>query len=112
MDKFTNKLKNIHFLSLLGNGMMSVINMVTVAVLYRFLPIEDNGVWIFYQSAIIFIDTFRTGLLNTAVVKFYSGTTEQKGKEIIGSTWVLAILITFFLILLNIPFLFIINIVE
>ncbi len=106
MYKYLNKLKNKHFLSLLGNGSMAILNMIVLAIMYRVLSIEDNGKWIFYQTGIIFIDTFRTGLLNTAVVKFYAGATKERGKEVLGSGWSLAILISMFFMLLNIPFLF------
>src|SRR5688572_18082492 len=106
MYKYLNKLNNKHFLSLLGNGSMAVLNMVVLGIMYRVLSIEDNGKWIFYQTGIIFIDTFRTGLLNTAVVKFYVGATKERGKEVLGSGWSLAMLISVFFMLLNIPFLF------
>ncbi|PSR56654.1 polysaccharide biosynthesis protein [Adhaeribacter arboris] len=112
MQGLLKKLGNMHFLSLLGNGSMSVINMVTVALLYRSLPIADNGIWIFYQTATLFIDTFRHGILNTAFIKFYAGATKARAEEVIGSTWFLAVSISGFFILLNIPMLLVISYVQ
>ncbi len=103
MKSILRKLKNIHFLSLLGNGSTVIINMLLTAVLYRILPLSENGTWIFYQTTVLFIDTFRTGLLNTAFVKFYSGTSKERSEEVIGSTWFLAAMITIFFIVLNVP---------
>lgn len=91
---------------------MTIINMITVAVLYRYLSLSDNGIWIFYQTAIIFIDTFRTGLVNSAFVKFFSGATYERGIEIIGSTWVLVLLISGFFIIINIPFFFLLQNID
>ncbi|SHF55051.1 Membrane protein involved in the export of O-antigen and teichoic acid [Cnuella takakiae] len=98
------KLKDKHFLSLCGNGIMAIANMITLALLYRGLALPENGTWIFYQTAVLFVDTFRTGLLTTAVVKFYSGTTKERGEEVLGSTWILILLISAAFILLDLPF--------
>ncbi|QNF32355.1 lipopolysaccharide biosynthesis protein [Adhaeribacter swui] len=112
MQGILKKFGNMHFLSLLGNGSMSVINMVTVALLYRSLPIADNGIWIFYQTATLFIDTFRHGILNTAFIKFYAGAAKARAEEVIGSTWSIAVTISGFFILLNIPLFFLIGYVQ
>ncbi|MCY7353184.1 MAG: lipopolysaccharide biosynthesis protein [Cytophagaceae bacterium] len=88
------RLNNAHVWSVSANGLTAVINMLTIAVLYRLLPMVDIGVWIFMQTFILFTDTFRWGLLNTAFVKFYAGVNAQRAKEVIGSIWYLALAIT------------------
>lgn len=98
------KLNNKHFLSLAGNGAMSVLAMITVALLYRALTIEEIGYWIFFQTISVLLDTFRTGFLQIALVKFYTGTTKERAKEVIGSIWYLALLITAVLGLINLAF--------
>ena len=75
--KLFSKLNNKHFLSLAGNGAMSVLAMITVAVLYRVLTVEEIGYWFFFQTVAILLDTFRTGFLQIALVKFYTGTNLQ-----------------------------------
>lgn len=102
--KLFSKLNNKHFLSLAGNGAMSVLAMITVAVLYRVLTVEEIGYWFFFQTVAILLDTFRTGFLQIALVKFYTGTNLQRSKEVIGSVWFLAILITTTLGLINLLF--------
>lgn len=104
LKQLTQKLNNKHFLSLAGNGVMSVLAMLTVAILYRALTIEEIGYWVFFQTVAVLLDTFRTGFLQIALVKFYTGTTKERSREVIGSVWYLAILITGALGLINLAF--------
>jgi O-antigen/teichoic acid export membrane protein len=101
-----NKLRNKYFLSLAGNGVMSVFGLVTMAVLYRSLPVSEIGVWVFFQSTVLLVDTFRSGFLTTAFIKFCAGANPQRAAEVTGSTWFIALAITGGFILLNIPALF------
>jgi O-antigen/teichoic acid export membrane protein len=97
------RLNNKYFLSLAGNGIMSVFGVVTLAVLYRCLSVPEIGVWVFFQSTILLVDTFRSGFLTTAFIKFYAGTDTQRAAEVMGSTWFISIAITGLFILCNIP---------
>ena len=96
------KLRSIHFVSLMGNGIMSVFLMIFTAILYRYLSITDIGIWIFFQTGLSFLDTFRNGFLTTAFIKFYAGSSKERGQEIIGSTWYIASAITAFFLVLNV----------
>ena len=98
-----SKIKDPNFLSLAGNAAMSLLGFATMATIYRALSVTDVGIWLFFQSSLVFVDTFRTGFLVTAFVKFYSGSTENRKEEVIGSTWYVASLITGLFVLLNIP---------
>ncbi|GAA4202053.1 hypothetical protein GCM10022289_16260 [Pedobacter jeongneungensis] len=104
--KLISKLKNIHFLSLMGTGGMSLLTFLFTAILYRSLSIKEIGIWFFFQALLSFLDTFRQGFLTTAFVKFYAGATEEKGRQVIGSTWYIAAGITLLLVAFNIPLLF------
>ncbi len=102
------KLKNRHFLSLAGSGAMAVLAMATVAILYRSLPVNEMGAWVFFQTVFVLLDTFRTGFLQVALIKFYTGTEEPRATEVLGSVWYLALMITGILCLVNaaaLPFL-------
>jgi len=94
LKSLLSKLKNKHFLSLSGNGAMSVLAMVTVAVLLRFMPANDIGYWFFFQSVFVLLDTFRTGFLQVALIKFYSGAEKNRAETVLGSVWYLSLLIT------------------
>ena len=95
------KIKNKHFLSLVGNGSMSVLSMVTVGILLRFMPKNDVGYWFFFQSIFVLLDTFRTGFLQVAMLKFYTGVEKIKADVVLGSVWFLSLLITSILIIIN-----------
>lgn len=97
------RLNNAHVWSVSANGITAVINMLTISVLYRSLPMADIGVWVFFQTFVLFADTFRWGLLNTAFVKFYAGVNAQRAREVIGSIWYLALAITGIFCLLGVP---------
>ncbi|WP_435357020.1 oligosaccharide flippase family protein [Emticicia sp. SJ17W-69] len=95
------KLKNKHFLSLVGNGSMSVLAMVTVGILLRFMHKDDVGYWFFFQSVFVLLDTFRTGFLQVAMIKFYTGAEKNRADAVLGSVWFLSLLITSVLIVIN-----------
>jgi O-antigen/teichoic acid export membrane protein len=99
--------KNVHFQSLLGNGVMAVFNMITWGILFRALSVYDLGVYAFFMVIYNLVDTVKTGFLTNAFVIFYSGATREKANEVAGSAWTLGIIISLGLIILNIPAYFI-----
>jgi len=99
--------KNIHFLSLLGNGMMAVFGMVTLAILYRKLSVMEMGVYIFFMAILGLIDTLRAGFLTITFIKFYSGTDEIRAKQVAGACWFIGFVITGISVVVNIPTYFI-----
>lgn len=98
-----NIVKSKYILALTSNGVNAIIGMVTLSVLFRFLSQEDMGNWGFFLTILLLVDTFRSGFLTTAFVKFYSGSTDARKDEIAGSAWFIAIAITSFFVLVNIP---------
>lgn len=96
-----NLLRNRHFLSLAGNGVMAVFSLLTYMILYRFLAEADMGNWIFFQFAFLLLDTFRTGLLQTALIKFYAGADAARQRCVSGSSWYIGLLVTGVFVVLN-----------
>ncbi|MCJ8211830.1 oligosaccharide flippase family protein [Mucilaginibacter sp. RS28] len=82
---------------------MTILGMVTTAVIYRQLPMAEAGQWIFFQSTFLLIDTFRSGFLTTAFIKFYAGAVPERKAEVAGSTWFIGMAITGILIACNVP---------
>jgi O-antigen/teichoic acid export membrane protein len=97
------KLRNKHFLSLAGNGIMSVLGMLNMIILYRALPVVSIGMWVFFLSILLLVDTFRSGFLTTAFIKFYAGAKDGRKAEVVGSAWFIGGSITGILLLINIP---------
>ncbi|MCX6205845.1 MAG: oligosaccharide flippase family protein [Bacteroidetes bacterium] len=102
IKKAVSIFKNIHFQSLLLNGSMSLFGIVTLSMLYRALTPTEAGIYIFLFTLINLIDTVKSGFMTTAFIKFYSGADEKRASEVIGSTWILTLLIVAVLIIANI----------
>jgi len=102
IKKAVSIFKNIHFQSLLLNGSMSLFGIVTLSLLYRALTPTEAGIYIFLFTLINLIDTVKSGFMTTAFIKFYSGADEKRASEVIGSTWILTLLIVAVLIIANI----------
>lgn len=100
--KVKELLRNKQFLSLVGNMVMALLNLVTGSILFRHLSVDAMGCWGFFQTIFILIDTFRTGFLQTSFVKFYAGTEKQRGDNVLGSTWFIGLLITGIVLAANI----------
>lgn len=85
---------NRHFLSFTGNGVMAVFSVLAYGLLYRFLAPADMGNWVFFQFAFLLLDSFRTGLLQTALIKFFAGADAARQQTVAGSAWYLGLLVT------------------
>jgi len=95
--RFLKKLINKHTLSLASNAIMPVMGMVTVGLLAHQLPKADFGNWILFLIAYTIANFSRSGFLQTSLIKFCSGQTKEKMSNVIGSTWVLALMMSAFI---------------
>ncbi|MFA4870513.1 MAG: lipopolysaccharide biosynthesis protein [Pedobacter sp.] len=107
IKKVVSIYKNVHFQSLFGNGLMAGIGMLSLALLYRSLSIEEIGVYIFILTVNGVMETLRGGFLTITFIKFYSGTTGRRARQIAGSAWFLGIAVAALAIVINIPAFFI-----
>lgn len=112
LQNLGQKLKNKHFLSLTTSVVMSACGMLTYMLLLRSMHAEQMGYWIFFQTAFMLLDTLRTGFLQTALIKFYSGAEKERAAEVMGSVWFLAFVITAFWLILTIPGLFLLPFIK
>lgn len=112
LSSILTRLNNKYILSLAGNGIMSGVGMITSVILLRALSINEMGIWILFLTCYLLLDTIRSGFLTVAFIKFFSGAEEERGDEIVGSSWIVAIGITALFVVLNIPSYFIAGYVE
>jgi O-antigen/teichoic acid export membrane protein len=112
LKKLISLAKNIHFQSLIGNGMMAVFGLITNSILYRSLPVSELGVYIFFLAISGLIDTLRAGFLSITFIKFYSGTEKERADQVAGSAWFIGLFITGMSVLVNIPTYFIAGYVQ
>ncbi|PWK78787.1 O-antigen/teichoic acid export membrane protein [Mucilaginibacter oryzae] len=95
------KLINKHTLSLATNAVLPVLGMVILSLLAHRLSKQAFGNYVFFLIIFTLADTFRTGFLQTSLIKFYSGSTSGRMREISGSTWYLGFIITTAFALVN-----------
>ena len=113
MAKFSlSNLRNKHFLSLAGNGVISMFGLLQFAILYRSFTKDDVGTWLFIMATLSVLDSVRNGFLGTATVKFYAGAEAKRSSDVIGSIWYLAIAITFLMLVLNTGALFLLPFIS
>lgn len=90
----SKKLVTKHSLSLASNAVMPVVGMVTVSLLARNLSKTDFGNWILFLITFTLANIFRSGFLQTSLIKFYSGANKKRALNVAGSTWYLAFALT------------------
>jgi O-antigen/teichoic acid export membrane protein len=94
LSKLTPYLRSNQVLSLAGNLVASGLTVVSVSLLFRALPVQDIGAWVFFLTMLGLGDALRAGGLTTAFIRAYSGAARARAAEVMGSTWALALLIT------------------
>lgn len=92
---FLKKLINKHTLSLASNAIMPVLGMAILALMARNLPEADFGDYIFFLVIFTLADTFRTGFLQTSLIKYYAGTSKERSANVAGSAWFVGLMIIF-----------------
>ncbi|GAA3987746.1 lipopolysaccharide biosynthesis protein [Mucilaginibacter dorajii] len=91
---FLKKLINKHTLSLASNAIMPVLGMAILSLMGRFIETPAQfGDYIFFLIIFTLADTFRTGFLQTSLIKFYAGADKERAANIAGSAWYLGIII-------------------
>ncbi len=92
---FFKKLINKHTLSLASNAIMPVLGMAILSLMARNLPEADFGDYIFFLVVFTLADTFRTGFLQTSLIKYYAGTDAERSANVAGSAWFVGLSIIF-----------------
>jgi O-antigen/teichoic acid export membrane protein len=103
ISKVLSPFKNIHFQSLLGNGVMAGFGMLTFSILLRALNPSDMGMYFIFMTIFGLVDTLKGGFLTNAYIKFYSGMEESRAKEVAGSAWSLVLIVSAAVVIINIP---------
>ncbi len=83
-----------NFLSLAGNLMIAFFGFAGFALLARSFPVEVFGQWILYISAGAFIEMFRFGITNTAIIRYLSGVEHEERLKFIGSNGFIGLVAT------------------
>ncbi len=82
-------------LSLLEKFSVQFFALATVMILFRMLPIEKFGIWVFFLSSIVsIIEVARIGLLQNALVKYLTSASEEDYPKILTASFAINILFT------------------
>lgn len=93
---------NPQFLSLAGNLTVSAMSIISVSLLFRVLPVQALGMWVFFNTTVGLADAFRSGFLTTALVRACSGATPARKAEVTASAWAIALAITSLMGVINV----------
>ncbi|MBT3210263.1 MAG: oligosaccharide flippase family protein [Bacteroidetes bacterium] len=94
-------IKNDNFLSLFGQVSFAVLSFGSVSFLARSFSVGDFGEWALYLAAIAFFEMIRFGIIRTPLVRFLAAAeTNEEKEELIGSSWILGLIVTVILILI------------
>lgn len=99
--KLLSVFNNRHFHSLLGNLVSAFLNVLSFAILVRLLSLSAFGEWVLFIGTYTVLDQIRTALLQSGIIKFYTGVDEERGREVAGSAWYLVLILTGIYLLLN-----------
>lgn len=83
-----------NFLSLAGNLTFAFFGIASFAILARSFPIEVFGQWVLYISSGTFIEMFRFGITNTAIIRYLSGVENDERLRFIGSNGLIGLIAT------------------
>lgn len=86
--------REANFLSLAGNITIAFFGFAGFALLTRSFPIDIFGQWVLYISSGAFIEMFRFGITNTAIIRYLSGVEHEERLKYIGSNGFIGLVAT------------------
>jgi O-antigen/teichoic acid export membrane protein len=86
-----------NFLSLTGNLSISAFGFAGFALLTRSFPVDQFGQYVLFVSSGTFVEMFRFGITNTAVIRYLSGAGPGERNKYIGSNGLIGLIATFFI---------------
>lgn len=98
---FLAAIRNRHFHSLLGNVVMAFFNVLSFSLLVRMLPLSAFGEWVLFIGTYNILDQVRTAMLQSGLIKFYTGAEEQAGRRVTGAAWYISLVLTLSYVLLS-----------
>lgn len=92
------------FLSIMQNFSGVFFAFASFFILVRYLSKADYGVWVLFMSTVTIIEAIRSGLIQTALIKYLAASEPAKHPSIIAASALLSGIITVFCIALNLTF--------
>lgn len=94
LQAYLKKFFNDHnFLSLAANFSTAVMGLLSFMILLRMLSVPDLGKWILFTTPASLVDMLRYGLTRDALVRFLTTPDENKQKSLLGSSWIVGLVL-------------------
>ncbi len=101
MKKALKKItREANFLSLTGNVAIAFFGFAGFALMARTFPVDVFGQWVLYISSGTFIEMFRFGITNTAIIRYLSGAEHEDRLKYVGSNGLIGLVATIFITLI------------
>jgi O-antigen/teichoic acid export membrane protein len=92
--------REANFLSLVANLAIAFFGFAGFALLARSYPVELFGQWVLYISSAAFIEMFRFGITNTAIIRYLSGVDQDDRLKYVGSNGLIGLIATIFILII------------
>ena len=89
--------REANFLSLTGNITIAFFGFAGFALMARTFPVDVFGQWVLYISSGTFIEMFRFGITNTAIIRYLSGVDNEDRLKYVGSNGLIGLFATIFI---------------
>jgi len=93
---FIKIVKEDNFLSLIGNLTIAFFGFAGFALLTRSFSLDIFGQWVLFISSGAFIEMFRFGITNTAIIRYLAGVELNDRLKYIGSNGLIGLVATVF----------------
>jgi len=97
-DTFKKIVREDNFLSLAGNLVIAFFGFAGFALLARSFPLDVFGEWVIFIASGSFIEMFRFGITNTAIIRYLSGAEKEERLKFIGSNGLIGLTATIFVV--------------
>jgi O-antigen/teichoic acid export membrane protein len=96
----TKIVREENFLSLIGNLSIAFFGFGGFALLTRSFSVDIFGQWVLFISSGAFIEMFRFGITNTAIIRYLSGVDQDERLKFIGSNGLIGLIATTFIVII------------
>jgi O-antigen/teichoic acid export membrane protein len=87
-------LSNKNTLSLAANLSVAVFGFFSFVLLTRTLTKDHFGEWVLFITAGNFLEMLRFGITRTAIIRFLSGASDEERDTLIGSNWLIGLIVS------------------
>jgi O-antigen/teichoic acid export membrane protein len=99
-------IKNKHLQSGFTQVSASALGVLSFMILARTLSKIDFGQWALYLTILTFVDMVKSGIVQSALIKYSSGASASEKNELVGSSWLLNLFTVLGITLINLALYF------